>query len=278
MLTPQDLELLQQAPIYLTLAGGAVALLDGNNAPVAEGAVSAEVLTAVLGSPQEISRPLQERFLQYNDALGDLYRSLSVKILEPTDLLAAIMRQDNGFKSLSSSAQDTCIALIERDWASLQNQEACIEALSTAKFVATADGSLTAPSGLYDPTLPLLTAVFAGRAVFPAGKFASSTWINILQSLGMKRSLDRVTLLDAARSVENRAANVAVGARGLSSVCIILAEPGQQPLLAAGEVWEAGAALARHLAEEGNSLLTGTEGRQLAEELREVRQIFYFIF
>lgn len=268
MLNPPDVELLQQAPIYPTLAGSAVALLDGNNVPIAAGAVSGEALTAVLGSPEAISRPLQERFLQYNDNLGPLYRFLSVKLLEPADLLAAIMRQDDGFKTLSSLAQESCLAMVEREWESLKQHEVCTEAMAAAKFVTTATGILAAPTTLYDPTLPLLTKVFSGRPVFPHGKFASPRWIAILQSLGLKRSLDRTTFLDAAKGVERRALDAV--AHGSSTLGIVLADPGQQPLLAAGEVWEAGSALARHLAEEGSDLLMGVEGRQLAEELREV--------
>ncbi|KAL4545625.1 hypothetical protein Ndes2526B_g00282 [Nannochloris sp. 'desiccata'] len=280
-----ELEMLQKAPIYPTLAsshGGAaaavpaVALLgsEGNN--TVDGAVSSDVLAAVLGTPEAAPNALQQRLLHYSPSWDALYRLLDVKILDSPALLAAVMQQPRGFQTLSPAAQESCLDIIERDWHLLQARDECVEALSNSEFVTTAEqGKLATPRALFDPTLPLLATIFAGRAVFPHGKFSTSQWISVLRSLGLKRSLDRPTVLDAARSVERRAKDE-VQKRGIagsvssSQKSLVLAEPGQQLNQSVGQVWEAAAAVANHLATDGSDLLLGTEGRELAENLREL--------
>lgn len=279
-----ELEMLQKAPIYPTLAssqGGAaavpaVALLgsEGNNS--VDGAVSSDVLAAVLGTPAAAPNALQQRLLHYSPSWDLLYRLLNVKILDSSALLAAVMQQPRGFQTLSPAAQESCLVMIERDWHLLRARDECIEALSNSEFVTTAEqGKLATPRALFDPTLPLLATIFAGRAVFPHGKFATSQWISVLRSLGLKRSLDRPTVLDAARSVERRAKDEVqrrgtAGSINNSQQGLVLADPGQQLNQSAGQVWEAASAVANHLATDGSDLLLGTEGRELAENLREL--------
>lgn len=277
-----ELEMLQKAPIYPTLAstqGGAaadmpaVALLGSEGNKSVDGAVSSDVLAAVLGTPTAAPNALQQRLLHYSPSLDLLYRLLNVKILDSPALLAAVMQQPRGFQTLSSAAQESCVDMIERDWHLLQGRDECIEALSNSEFVTTAEqGKLATPKALFDPTLPVLATIFAGRAVFPHGKFASSQWISVLRSLGLKKSLDRPTVLDAARSVERRAKDEVQkrGTAGSSQKGLVLADPGQQLNQSAGQVWEAASSVANHLATDDSDLLLGAEGRELAENLREL--------
>ena len=266
-----DLELLRGAPIWPNLGGGAAAA--GANV---QGAVATVVVISVLGSCEAVPRSLQHQLLLQTESLSPLYRLLNVNLLDPAAFVAAVFNSQanggGGFRSLPAAAQTTVLSFILRDWQSLHMKDEFIDALAGSEFVTTsASGGMASPKMLYDPTVPLLATIFAGKPVFPFGKFAMPEWIAILQVVGLRRCLDRKTFLEAAHSVEQEGVRVSSTTTAINSSLsrgIVLAAPGQK----APPVWDAAAALARHLSSgEGADLLLGVEGRQMAEELREVR-------
>jgi hypothetical protein len=273
-----QLEMLQKAPLYTNLSMNRVAVLGADGAKNVDGVVAERVLTDVLGSPiADTPTALQQRLLIYNPSLREFYLLVKVKNFDSPALLAAVVKQPPGFQALPPAAQDSCLAYIERDWHLLQQRSECIEALSNAEFVTTTaadeQGKRATPKSLFDPSLPLLATVFAGKAVFPQGKFASSQWISILRFLGLKRSLDRPSVLEAARNIELCAKkevdkNSSSSQRGGGG--LVLAEPGQQLSQSAHQVWDAACAISNHFATDGSDLLLGNEGRELAENLREI--------
>ncbi|XP_077231071.1 zinc finger, C3HC4 type (RING finger) family protein [Tasmannia lanceolata] len=73
--------------------------------------------------------------------------------------------------------------------------------LSQTPFVLAADGSWKYPSRLYDPHIPGLQKLLHKEAFFPCDKFLNTETLEILVSLGLKRTLGFAGLLDSARSV-----------------------------------------------------------------------------
>ncbi|KAJ4961747.1 hypothetical protein NE237_021657 [Protea cynaroides] len=75
------------------------------------------------------------------------------------------------------------------------------DALSQTAFVLAANGSWQHPSRLYDPRIDGLKEVLHREAFFPSDKFLDDETLDILVSLGLRRTLGFTGLLDCALSV-----------------------------------------------------------------------------
>jgi len=262
-----NVEFLRTLPLYPTLAGGIAAIEGGSQSAATHGAADEGMLALVAGPGNLLPPQLLQKLLRLEDKFGTLYSMLGVPILSTPQLLAIVLRWEGGFSGLPIPAQEACINLIESNWEEFQDDYLCMQAMAAAAFVSTANNGLASPKDLYDPTVSLLATVFAGQPVFPHGRFSATPWLEVLRSLGLRRSLDRGTFLDAARRVSQQASQL--GARGGGRA---LGKPGQLLSGEAAQLWDAASSLARHLVEgEGVGLLSRNEGREFAEKLRLVR-------
>lgn len=294
-LQSSDLEFLQSEPFYESLAGTAVALESSHgdglsaihtnsaNECIAFGAVVQETVTLLVGSADLIPEMVAQRLLCYTIDRDALFSLLSVRLLDGAGLLCALLQAENngsnrGFSLLQPQARERCLSFIELQWDVIQAHDSCMAALSHAEFVTVADGSLSSPSSLFDPEIPLLATAFTDRPVFPHGRFARGQWLDILRQLGLKQSLDRKTFMDAVHRISEtssriskaRASMAPMTVSATNKVCVI-ADAGQTLSGEALAAWETARCLADHLANgQGAELLHGPEGRKLAEELREV--------
>lgn len=99
-------------------------------------------------------------------------------------------------------SQGEAISAILHDVKLLIEEDISIKAsLSTTPFVLAANGSWQQPSRLYDPRVPELQKMLRGEVFFPSDKFSDPGTLDTLVSLGLRRTIGFVGLLDCARSV-----------------------------------------------------------------------------
>jgi sacsin len=87
--------------------------------------------------------------------------------------------------------------------------------IANAPFVATASGRRAPPNVLYDPRVPELAALLKASAdeSFPAPPFDDPHVLETLSSLGMRKSVTRAAVLDAAVNAERLLATDASAAK-----------------------------------------------------------------
>ncbi|CAB4295974.1 unnamed protein product [Prunus armeniaca] len=99
------------------------------------------------------------------------------------------------------SEQGSLSAILHGVQLLVQEDTSLKSALSEIPFVLTADGSWQQPSRLYDPRVPALRTVLHREVFFPSEKFSDTETLDILVTLGLRRTLGYSGLLDCARSV-----------------------------------------------------------------------------
>ncbi|KAK4261932.1 hypothetical protein QN277_004866 [Acacia crassicarpa] len=98
--------------------------------------------------------------------------------------------------------KEEAVSVILHDVQKLLHEDISMKSvLSSSSFVLAANGSWQQPSRLYDPRVPLLQKMLHGNAFFPSEKFSDPAVLDILVSLGLRRTLGFTGLLDCARSV-----------------------------------------------------------------------------
>ncbi|KAI9084975.1 hypothetical protein K1719_032967 [Acacia pycnantha] len=98
--------------------------------------------------------------------------------------------------------KEEAMSIILHDVQKLLHEDISMKSvLSSSSFVLAANGSWQQPSRLYDPRVPLLQKMLHGNALFPSEKFSDPAVLDILVSLGLRRTLGFTGLLDCARSV-----------------------------------------------------------------------------
>jgi len=258
-----DHSFLRSLPLYPNLNGDLVPVAreeSMNSLEAASGVCSAAVIASVLGSAHALPLTVKRLLLQHEDELAALYSSLGVEEVDAATLIAGTLGSANGFAALDSGAAASLLQYVETNWAALEVNSTLMTTLKGCQFVTTSGGSLAAPQALFDPSVPLLSSIFAGQPVFPAGRFAATPWLGILQQLGLKRSLDGDAFVEAAKSV------------AAQQQAAVLVAPGETVSAEAGRTWEAATALAGHLATDGLQLLQGPGGDLLGGMLREVSE------
>ncbi|XP_043716705.1 sacsin isoform X2 [Telopea speciosissima] len=99
-------------------------------------------------------------------------------------------------------SQEGALLAILQDVKLLIEEDTSIkDVLSQTAFVLTADGSWKHPSRLYDPRIDGFKEVLHREAFFPSEKFLDGETLDILVSLGLRRTLGFTGLLDCALSV-----------------------------------------------------------------------------
>lgn len=76
------------------------------------------------------------------------------------------------------------------------------EYLRNLEFVSTSSGALKCPIVLYDPRIQELLDLLEDSDSFPCGPFQESGILDMLQSLGLRTSTTRETIIESARQVE----------------------------------------------------------------------------
>ncbi|XP_042037175.1 sacsin isoform X1 [Salvia splendens] len=99
-------------------------------------------------------------------------------------------------------AQKDLLLDILHDMRSLiEEDNTCKEAFSAVPFVQSSEGAWREPFRLYDPRVTELNLFLHSGAFFPSENFSNPEILEILVTLGLKKTLDTAGLLDCARSV-----------------------------------------------------------------------------
>ena len=118
--------------------------------------------------------------------------------------------------ALPPRALDDAMLEALRTLGSLTHHDGEIRArIANAPFVATASGRRAPPNALYDPRVPELAALLKASAdeSFPAPPFDDPNVLETLSSLGMRKSVTRAAVLDAAVNAERLLATDASAAK-----------------------------------------------------------------
>ncbi|KZV50624.1 sacsin [Dorcoceras hygrometricum] len=109
----------------------------------------------------------------------------------------------NNIKNLKNDVRDSVMLSILQDLPQLcVEDESFKEILMTSAFVPTANGGLKTPTSLYDPRNEELCALLEHSDSFPSGKFCDSGILDMLQALGLKRTVSVEVVIESARHVE----------------------------------------------------------------------------
>ncbi|XP_073158695.1 uncharacterized protein [Henckelia pumila] len=109
----------------------------------------------------------------------------------------------NSIKNLKNDVRDSVMLSILQDLPQLcVEDESFKEILTTSAFIPTASGGLKSPASLYDPRNEELCALLEDVDSFPSGKFRESGILDMLQGLGLKRTVSVEVVIESARHVE----------------------------------------------------------------------------
>lgn len=285
---PLTAEFTRQLSIFVAFNGSRVALDTGMDATKPLGYCSQDATKAVLGTSAVLPPSVQLRLLKDDAPTLPLYGALGLSAIAGVGLLSALLKTSGAYGQLAGPAQTALLDYAEREWDSLQSDSGTLEALSNTAFVTTSAGIFATPKDLYDPSVPLLAGAFAGSPVFPTGKFAEGKWLTILKAAGLKQTLDKDSLFKAVERVAQRANAFERSQQSLHGNLNINNSSSWTVLMQAGdvtsstseglEIWESALSLAKHLAQEGSQLLTGSEGRVFAERLSKIPFIPSYVY
>ncbi|PRQ41414.1 putative transcription factor C2H2 family [Rosa chinensis] len=99
------------------------------------------------------------------------------------------------------SEQGSLTAILHGVQVLVEEDNSLKSAISEIPFVLAADGSWQKPSRLYDPRVTALRKVLHGEVFFPSDKFSDTETLDILNTLGLRKTLGYSGLIDCARSV-----------------------------------------------------------------------------
>eukprot|EP00301_Raphidiophrys_heterophryoidea_P002418 c11125_g1_i2.p1 GENE.c11125_g1_i2~~c11125_g1_i2.p1 ORF type:complete len:1118 (+),score=253.69 c11125_g1_i2:603-3956(+) len=150
-----------------------------------------------------------------DQALLQLFEHLGVNHLSDADLFDKFVLPN--FAKLNPEEQLARLENIRQGWRTLRTKPSLVEKLRQIEFVSTSsglDGPRIAPHRCLDPRSDVLKALFAGQALFPHGRFASTTgdqrnnapsWLEMLEDLGLQKTVSRELFVECATEIHAHA-------------------------------------------------------------------------
>eukprot|EP00803_Ostreobium_quekettii_P010692 evm.model.scf_230.1 EVM.evm.TU.scf_230.1 scf_230:55-29919(-) len=184
---------LRSLPIYRTLDGELVALGDS-------GSFAACPESAVMGLREDLPQGIKSRLLEHSDTYTSLYSLLDVSTLTTGDFLSG--RLLPSFATLDGHRQQCVLQHVLSNWLSLRALTDVTTELGRTPFVTTATGAKMPPADLYDGENQILSRVFHGEPVFPAGEYSSPEWLQVLRECGLQSKITNAVFRECAAKVD----------------------------------------------------------------------------
>ncbi|KAK9856110.1 hypothetical protein WJX84_004825 [Apatococcus fuscideae] len=169
-------------------------------APLA-GACPMPVLRDVLGGKVSLPAAAQYSLLEHQPRAAGLLERLAIPVLSPSTLISRALLPE--FLSLEEAVQKSVLDYVVRHWDVLEQNELTV-ALAAASFVTTDDGSFKQASQLFDPENELLVRIFADEPLFPAERFQTPAWRQVLKAAGLRCVIDTDVFKTAAQHLSDR--------------------------------------------------------------------------
>jgi len=195
-----DLSLMKHLPIFETIGDRYISLNERDKNFAIKKSVNFSSMTDYL------PLSLQCKLLTGKDEFEGLYEDLNVEFLNEATILSKFILKE--FSSMPLSQKESVIKNILSNWVTLSASEELLNELKNTAFVKRRlknDGEITfvRPSQVFDPRHHLLKAIFDNdKSLFPAEEFQSTKALEILERVGLQRTVDKETFLMCASVVE----------------------------------------------------------------------------
>jgi len=201
-LLQSDLNMLRKLPIFETLSGNRVSLVNINEMFVLDSSVDSDIQ---LYLPQTLKR----KFLVEKIQLKDIFDDLGVKSLSEANILEKFVLPE--FHQMSSVQKENVCQTILEKWSALRESRDFVEVLKSTAFVkrVSIDNDdevvFVRADQLFDPRNDFLSLMFEdSQTSFPAEEFRSERWLEVLSVLGLKSRVDKDSFLQCAWRVETK--------------------------------------------------------------------------
>ena len=200
-LMPSDLNALKVLPIFETLSGSRIALVEGNDYFTIDASIDVDNLNYLPES-------LRYRILTEKEELRDLLRDIGVQPLTEGKLLQKFVLPE--FVGMPLAQKESVCDTILAQWSVLENDEGFVETMKATPFVKRVNSGTHSTEVVFvqalqllDPRNPLFASVFdEDRSCFPAEEFQREEWLEILTKVGLKTVVDKDAFLACAWKVE----------------------------------------------------------------------------